>query len=92
MRFQCKKSLWKYCVDSKNNIAGLFIPPIREQVEGKKENQKDFLNEKKIPNRKIGRDIVQLKQNEKKCIFVYSTDKPAPYLKGQDTYLEKLRT
>lgn len=33
-----EKSLWKYCVDSKNNIAGLFIPPIREQVEGKKEN------------------------------------------------------
>lgn len=33
-----EKSLWKYCVDSKNNIAGLFITPIREQVEGKKEN------------------------------------------------------
>lgn len=33
-----EKSLWKYCVDSKNNIASLFIPPIREQVEGKKEN------------------------------------------------------
>lgn len=35
-----EKSLWKYyCVDSGNNIAGSVIPPRREQVEGKKENQ-----------------------------------------------------
>lgn len=51
-------------------MAGVFIPPIREQVEGKKENQKDFLNEKKNPNRKIGQDIVQIKQNGKKNVFL----------------------
>lgn len=33
-----EKSLWKYCVDSKNNTAGLVILPVREQVEGKKKN------------------------------------------------------
>lgn len=42
-----QKSLWRYCIDSGNDISCSVNLPWREQVEGKKE--RDSLDEKKNP-------------------------------------------